>query len=204
MIEFVFVRGFGILNFEVGWSLFLFPSPFLCLVFLCCCRGVLRFCRDQLHDSTEFYALIHLTAKYDIFLIDDMLSLKALAGVALLVGMSIHLFVADTGPMALLQSAVRSNLCQLQPMYLLLYVPYFVNKFRYKATLPNKKVDWKAPPTPGVADAKRPNVILLLADDLGFNDISFYGGGFSKGLVKTPNIDSIGRNGVAFKNAYSG
>ena len=48
-----------------------------------------------------------------------------------------------------------------------------------------------------------PNVILILADDLGYNDISFYNSHVHK-LVSTPNIDSIGKLGASFTNSYSG
>ena len=43
-----------------------------------------------------------------------------------------------------------------------------------------------------------PNIILIIADDLGIHDLS-YGSG-----VATPNIDSIYKNGVRFINAYAG
>ena len=49
-----------------------------------------------------------------------------------------------------------------------------------------------------------PNVIVILADDLGWNDISFNGGGVAGGAVPTPNIDSIGKDGVSFGQAYAG
>ena len=48
-----------------------------------------------------------------------------------------------------------------------------------------------------------PNVILILVDDLGFNDITFNGGGYYNGLVPTPHIDSLGHTGVSFSNAYA-
>lgn len=44
-----------------------------------------------------------------------------------------------------------------------------------------------------------PNIILIVADDLGYNDLSK---GFNG--VSTPNIDSIYHNGLAFKQAYAG
>ena len=34
----------------------------------------------------------------------------------------------------------------------------------------------------------RPNIILILADDLGFNDVSLYNGGAGSGLLMTPHI----------------
>ena len=45
---------------------------------------------------------------------------------------------------------------------------------------------------------RRPNIIILIADDLGMNDISLYGGM----NVQTPNIDAIGREGATFNEAY--
>jgi arylsulfatase A-like enzyme len=47
-------------------------------------------------------------------------------------------------------------------------------------------------------------VIVILADDMGFNDITFNGGGVAGGLVPTPNIDSLGHDGVSFANGYDG
>ena len=49
------------------------------------------------------------------------------------------------------------------------------------------------------AAAKAPNVVLLLADDLGSKDISCYGG-----PVKTPALDRLAANGVRFTDFYSG
>ncbi len=49
-----------------------------------------------------------------------------------------------------------------------------------------------------------PNVVLILADDLGINDISTFGGGVAGGLVPTPNIDRIANEGVSFTQGYAG
>ena len=48
-------------------------------------------------------------------------------------------------------------------------------------------------------DAKRkPNVIVILADDLGYGDLGVQG---CKD-IKTPNIDSLAKNGVRCTNGY--
>jgi arylsulfatase A-like enzyme len=48
-----------------------------------------------------------------------------------------------------------------------------------------------------------PNIILILTDDMGFNDVSLYNGGAGDGSVQTPNIDAIARQGVTFENGYA-
>ena len=53
--------------------------------------------------------------------------------------------------------------------------------------------------TQSYAAAKAPNVVLLLADDLGSKDIGCYGG-----PVKTPALDKLAANGVRFTDFYSG
>lgn len=79
-----------------------------------------------------------------------------------------------------------------------------VAKSRLPHVEPNRPVTWaEGPATP--ADVERPpNVLFILVDDLGYNDISFNGGGVANGAVQTPAIDSIGRDGVAFAQGYAG
>ncbi|HEY1378105.1 MAG TPA: sulfatase-like hydrolase/transferase [Gemmataceae bacterium] len=48
------------------------------------------------------------------------------------------------------------------------------------------------------ADARKPNVIILLADDVGWGEFGFQG----NPQIPTPNIDSIARNGTKFTNGY--
>jgi len=69
---------------------------------------------------------------------------------------------------------------------------------------PNREVAWAQGPAAPPAGERPPNVLFILVDDLGYNDISFNGGGVANGLVQTPNIDSIGRQGVSFANGYAG
>ena len=49
----------------------------------------------------------------------------------------------------------------------------------------------------------KPNVIIILADDLGFNDISLYNGGAADGTLMTPNIDELANTGVRFDKGYA-
>jgi arylsulfatase A-like enzyme len=49
------------------------------------------------------------------------------------------------------------------------------------------------------APAKRPNIIVILADDLGYGDVGCYGAT----RVKTPNIDSLASQGLRFTDAHS-
>ena len=70
----------------------------------------------------------------------------------------------------------------------------------------NRPVLWQAGPAAGALPPgqRPPNIIFILADDLGFNDVSLNGGGIAGGLVKTPHIDSIAQGGVDLTNGYSG
>jgi len=47
--------------------------------------------------------------------------------------------------------------------------------------------------------AERPNIVLILADDLGYGDVSCYGAT----RVKTPNIDRLAEEGIRFTDAHS-
>jgi arylsulfatase A-like enzyme len=69
---------------------------------------------------------------------------------------------------------------------------------------PNREVTWEKGPAEQPAGVRPPNVVVILADDLGWNDITFNGGGVAAGLVPTPRIDSIGKDGATFTQAYAG
>lgn len=49
-------------------------------------------------------------------------------------------------------------------------------------------------------DSKLPNIIFVMADDLGFNQIGAYG----DTPIKTPNLDQLARDGIRFTQAYAG
>ena len=47
--------------------------------------------------------------------------------------------------------------------------------------------------------ATRPNIVFILADDLGWSDLGCYGNPFNE----TPHIDKLAANGIQFTNAYA-
>jgi uncharacterized sulfatase len=70
---------------------------------------------------------------------------------------------------------------------------------------PNVPIEWNSGSDPKgrAAGDRPPNIVLILADDLGWNDLTFGGGGVAGGTVPTPNIDSIAAQGVNFVNGYA-
>ena len=83
-----------------------------------------------------------------------------------------------------------------------IYLPGIVSEWR-EPIGENRPIEWAQGPTIAPAGKRPPNVILIVADDLGVNDISLYGGGVAGGAVPTPNIDSIAKQGVSFANGYA-
>ncbi len=50
----------------------------------------------------------------------------------------------------------------------------------------------------GAGPAEKPNILVILADDLGFSDIGCYGA-----EIQTPNIDALANNGIRFTQFYN-
>ena len=46
----------------------------------------------------------------------------------------------------------------------------------------------------------RPNIVYIMADDLGYGDLGCYG----QKLIKTPNIDRLAKRGMRFTDFYAG
>ena len=52
----------------------------------------------------------------------------------------------------------------------------------------------------GKSSAKKPNIIFILADDLGYGDLGCYG----QERIKTPNLDRMAEEGMRFTEHYAG
>ena len=48
------------------------------------------------------------------------------------------------------------------------------------------------------AEVKKPNIVVILADDMGYSDMGMFGS-----EIKTPNLDALASNGVRFTNFYT-
>jgi len=67
------------------------------------------------------------------------------------------------------------------------------------ATPPQQAPAGSEPSQPKTADTtRRPNVVIILLDDMGYADMGSFGS-----EIKTPNLDSLARDGVRFTNFYT-
>jgi arylsulfatase A-like enzyme len=67
----------------------------------------------------------------------------------------------------------------------------------YLATTPSPVLGGETKYSPS---ASRPNIVFILADDLGYGDLGCYG----QTKITTPNIDRMARNGMRFTDHYAG
>ena len=75
-------------------------------------------------------------------------------------------------------------------------IPTYMMKFDKRAALVSA-----AALTSSLACAAQPNVVFILADDMGYGDVSALN---EKSRIRTPAIDALCREGVTFTDAHSG
>ncbi|MFM7590618.1 MAG: sulfatase-like hydrolase/transferase, partial [Isosphaeraceae bacterium] len=51
---------------------------------------------------------------------------------------------------------------------------------------------------PTLVKATPPNIVVIMADDLGYSDLGCYGG-----EIRTPNLDQLAKNGLRFSQFYN-
>ena len=79
-------------------------------------------------------------------------------------------------------------------------MPKYIGQIK-NPTQKNIPIEWENGPE--TRTSSKPNIIVVLVDDLGFNQISSYKGGMANGKFKTPNIDKLASEGVLCTNGYS-
>ena len=62
-----------------------------------------------------------------------------------------------------------------------------------------EEADTTAASTPAAATSARPNILLIISDDMGFSDVGAFGS-----EVATPNIDALASDGLRFTNFHVG
>ncbi len=65
---------------------------------------------------------------------------------------------------------------------------------------PSKPVPSHSGSLPGTGQPTRPNIVLILADDLGYGDVACY---HPRGKIPTPHLDRLAREGMRFTDAHS-
>ncbi len=73
-------------------------------------------------------------------------------------------------------------------MFYIKYFLFFVTLFFFSCNKSNS------------VERSPPNIIYILADDLGYGELGFYG----QKLIDTPNIDKLAQTGMLFNNHYTG
>lgn len=95
------------------------------------------------------------------------------------------------GVIPISKSLVHMRLFSNDNILPFLLISYFFMSISGCATSPNSKE--KVPDS-------RPNIVYILADDLGYGELGCYG----QQIIKTPNIDALARTGMKFTQHYTG
>jgi len=71
---------------------------------------------------------------------------------------------------------------------------------------PHQPVEWQTGPANAEQplSERAPNIVFILLDDFGINDLTAFGGGVADGRVPTPNIDRLAAQGAIYTQSYSG
>ncbi len=91
-----------------------------------------------------------------------------------------------------------------QRAHIVLALAKYKSSQQYADLPPTRDIPWQQGPAEPLSAAgeRPPNIVLIVADDLGYNDISTLGGGV--GGMQTPGIDRLAAQGAVFTQSYSG
>lgn len=105
----------------------------------------------------------------------------------------------------LLLVLVAGTVAYINQIPLMLFVIKYQSVNEYEIG-PPREIAWQRGPTEAAdnLEERPPNIILIVADDLGYNDISTFGGGVAGGRLQTPHIDQMAAQGAIFHQSYSG
>jgi uncharacterized sulfatase len=100
--------------------------------------------------------------------------------------------------------AVGGSIAWFKRVDIILALAKYRTSQKYADIAPTREIPWQqGPAAPAKTAGERPpNIILIVADDLGYNDISTFGGGV--GGMQTPGIDRLAAEGAVFTQSYSG
>lgn len=77
---------------------------------------------------------------------------------------------------------------------------YYLSMAASLTVIPTMKATQQTSPPDPTDTNKKPNIIYIMADDMGYGDLGCYG----QPYINTPNIDSLARSGMRFTQAYAG
>lgn len=106
-----------------------------------------------------------------------------------------------TSLLAILLLALLAAAAWSQRVLILQYSVGWITDWR-NPRAPNRPVAWQQGPTSREADST-PNIILIVADDLGINDVGLHRQAPQRGLIPTPGIDRLAQEGVRFDRGYA-
>lgn len=207
MAYFGICYAFMIVMLATGWNFF----PLVAIV-LACVTGLVIFISVLMNKEVRFvYRLTYLTIVCGTLLFFLIHSAEPFGKrlwwnlVLTIAPIALAILIRFLRAENKKQKAVKATVAFLMTGTLLIY--FFFMNLRLTPTVERMwegHDDYLNSLTPDKADSNSPNVLFILMDDMGYGDISSYSYlGSEDATINTPNIDSIGANGIYMENFYA-
>lgn len=207
MVYFGICYAFMVVMLSTGWNFF----PLVAIV-LACVTGLVIFISVLMNKEVRFvYRLTYLTIVCGTLLFFLIHSAEPFGKrlwwnlVLTIVPIALAILIRFLRAENKKQKAVKATVAFLMAGTLLIY--FFFMNLRLTPTVERMwegHDDYLNSLTPDKADSDSPNVLFILMDDMGYGDISSYSYlGSEDATINTPNIDSIGANGIYMENFYA-